>query len=964
VPGYRLGLVAAAGLVAAVAATVLAVALNVATGGTARWFPTMEGYPLWWTVGATVAVAGAGLVMWRVQGWYDRGLTELIPAVQRPEPWVVDRPAEVNQIIAALRSKRGGTVGITTAVHGAGGFGKTTVAKLVRADQRTLRRFRGRVYWVTLGRDAGKQALAGLVNGLIAQIQPERAVTFTDAGQAGDHLAAVLAKGPRRLLILDDVWSRDQLAVFRVAGRCVRLVTTRNASLAAGTRMPVKVDQMSQAQARALLLAGLPPLATVITEGFIEETGRWPLLLRLVNKILADQLRFQPDITEAAETLLDRLRTGVLQVDQLTEAAGQHLDVTDPDQRNKAVRATIQASTSLLLPAEHDRFVELGVFAEDETIAVRLVALLWQATGTLDQIAVRALCTRLADLGLVTLIRTSDGGAIEVHDVIREFLLEELGHDHLVQLHQVLLDTAAELASVAASGNRAARTVTPWWELPESARYLREHLIEHMLAAGRFDEAEITATDLRWAGTRLEHAGPAGPAADLALIGTPQAERMRSLISKSAELLAPVHPMHSLFDIMRSRVSHDPDWGPQARALQGSRLHPELSNLWPLPDLPDPSLTQAVTGYAGKVIAIAIAPDGTWIAIAGGDRTARILDIHTGRQRAVLTAHTDLVRVLAIAADSTWLATAGDDGTARIWDAVTGRQRAVLDRHSRAVTSVAIAPDGTWLATAGDDGTARIWDAVTGRQRAVLDRHSRAVTSVAIAPDGTWLATAGDDGTARIWDAVTGRQRAVLDRHSRAVTSVAIAPDGTWLATTSRDRTARIWDPIAGRQRAVLINHADMVLEAAIAPDGTWLATGGWDRAARIWDAAGRQRAILAGHSSWVTAVAIAPDSTWLATASDMTGWMWDSQTGRQRTVLNGHTGLVTAMAIAPDGAWLATVSWDGTLRIWDSASGEIAVVMRVNSRLQDCEWHPSAQSLVVAGDRGIYYFAFKPSIT
>ncbi len=82
--------------------------------------------------------------------------------------------------MAALQSSAG-TVGITTAVHGAGGFGKTTVAKMVRADRRVRRRFRGRVYWVTLGRDVGKQALAGLVNGLIGQVEPGRAVTFTDA---------------------------------------------------------------------------------------------------------------------------------------------------------------------------------------------------------------------------------------------------------------------------------------------------------------------------------------------------------------------------------------------------------------------------------------------------------------------------------------------------------------------------------------------------------------------------------------------------------------------------------------------------------------------------------------------------------------------------------------------------------------------------------------------------------------
>src|SRR5439155_11690241 len=112
--------------------------------------------------------------------------------------------------------------------------------------------------------------------------------------------------------------------------------------------------------------AGLPPLPAAVTAGLVAETGRWPLLLRLVNKILADQARLHPDITPAAEDLLARLRGGgPLQVDRLTGAAEQRLDVSDPDQRNKAVRATIQASTSLLSTADYDRFAELAVFAED-----------------------------------------------------------------------------------------------------------------------------------------------------------------------------------------------------------------------------------------------------------------------------------------------------------------------------------------------------------------------------------------------------------------------------------------------------------------------------------------------------------------------------------------------------------------------------------------------------------------------
>ena len=56
-----------------------------------------------------------------------------------------------------------------------------------------------------------------------------------------------------------------------------------------------------------------------------------------------------------------------------------------------------------------------------------MITALWQATGGLDRMASRGLCARLADLALLTLAPGGDGGAITVHDVIRDFLREELG---------------------------------------------------------------------------------------------------------------------------------------------------------------------------------------------------------------------------------------------------------------------------------------------------------------------------------------------------------------------------------------------------------------------------------------------------------------------------------------------------------------------------------------------------------
>jgi hypothetical protein len=87
---WRLIVVVAAAIAAALATAVAGVALNVATGGTAKWFPTMEQHYLRWLGSSTAAVAICTLFGWWAQRWFERGLETLAPvapvAPQRPRP--------------------------------------------------------------------------------------------------------------------------------------------------------------------------------------------------------------------------------------------------------------------------------------------------------------------------------------------------------------------------------------------------------------------------------------------------------------------------------------------------------------------------------------------------------------------------------------------------------------------------------------------------------------------------------------------------------------------------------------------------------------------------------------------------------------------------------------------------------------------------------------------------------------
>lgn len=169
--------------------------------------------------------------------------------------------------------------------------------------------------------------------------------------------------------------------------------------------------------------------------------------------------------------------------------------------------------------------------------------------------------------------------------------------------------------------------------------------------------------------------------------------------------------------------------------------------------------------------------DGSWLATVG-DGTARIWDVVTGRQRnAAPTDPSGKVNALAITPDGSWLISGCSDGTVRFRDAATGRERILTGHRKGGVNAVAVAPGGEWLATGGGDGTVRIWKAParrhrggtapprpapTGPYRTVLTRQNGPVTAVAIAPDGRWLVISGPFGTARITDAPGPRQRTVL----------------------------------------------------------------------------------------------------------------------------------------------------------------------------------------------------------
>jgi hypothetical protein len=101
-------------------------------------------------IGALAGIVAAVAAVWVLA---PRPSKELLPSELRAPDGAINRPAELSAIVRALVGGRARTVGITTGLFGAGGFGKTTLAQMICADRHVRRRFGGRIYLVTVGRD-------------------------------------------------------------------------------------------------------------------------------------------------------------------------------------------------------------------------------------------------------------------------------------------------------------------------------------------------------------------------------------------------------------------------------------------------------------------------------------------------------------------------------------------------------------------------------------------------------------------------------------------------------------------------------------------------------------------------------------------------------------------------------------------------------------------------------------------
>ncbi len=295
----------------------------------------------------------------------------------------------------------------------------------------------------------------------------------------------------------------------------------------------------------------------------------------------------------------------------------------------------------------------------------------------------------------------------------------------------------------------------------------------------------------------------------------------------------------------------------------------------------------------------------------------------------VLRGHTGRVSSLALSTDGRWLVSGSWDRSARVWDMNSGDEVALLTGHETGIASICISPDGQLIASGGghnyEDPSVRIWNRVTGQQLHQFMDHKHNVMAVDWDPNGNFFVSGSLDNTIRRWNVddftstpVGVFRRPNFNNWNQQVWDAAVSPDSAQIAVGLRDGSVRVIAAHNGRQLRQFSGHQSWVVAVAWSPDGHLLASGSKDQTVCVWDAHSGQRL-----HQWdpglgnINTIEFSNSSNTIICGGESSDFVRiRTANGTVTHLYRGHSESIQHVAVTPLGQ-VISASHDATIRVW-----------------------------------------------
>jgi WD40 repeat protein len=823
---------------------------------------------------------------------HSPGKTNRVPfmAPDLPEK-CVERSAELETLLELLlEDSRESARAVATALHGSGGFGKTTLACMLCHHDKIISAFDDGILWVTLGEVPNIQ---GELTKLYAALTGDRP-PFVDIDDASIQLSTHL-ESTTCLIVIDDVWDPNHLKPFLRGGtRCSRIITTRQLSVLSGfgiNRTPV--DRMTLEEAVQMLLARIPSASGEVGKlrAIAERLGNWPLLLKLASSQLNERIERGDSLNGAlayVERALDK--RGIVAFDRAGRTA-----------RGDAVASTVAASLEQFSAEDQLRCAELAIFRGDSAFPLTAACTLWD----LDEFDSEALMLRFDDAALLEFdLKIAN---VRIHNVLRSYLETRMG----------------------SAQNLHARLVSRWLrrplELPDV--YAWTWIGWHLAQARQLEQLKLLLLDFDWVRTRMRVVSIQIALQDFKFI----ADSSDGCVVRDALILA-ADGLALDYGQLRIQLCGRIERG---RSLALDRLLDQADRSEPKPRLdlaerslthPGGALTAILKSHLRAVEVLTISPSNQWIVSGSWDWTLRLWDLERNSVLRTFEGHQGTVHAVAFAPDGLTILSASEDRTLRLWELATGKLLQIFAGHTLPVLGVAIAGDSEHAYSASEDGSVREWNLTTGVSKTLFKGDYHQLGPIAVTQDGRRLIFGAGDSTIRVMDMENQGATQVFEGQGGVVRSLALSRDNSRVVSGHEDGLVRVWMLDTGTHVVDLAGHRDAVKAVVFFGSGAdRVISGSNDRTLCLWNLeTGQALRVLKGHSGFVRAIAVSSVTADVYSGStDCTIRRWNVESGSTDSSARGHAGTITRLAISSDGCGAVSGSGDSDMLVWSTVPAE-----------------------------------------